>query len=155
MGDIVRIVVHHVGLPPMGRGVEYFAQETASYCINGRDFPGGAYQIVLAVDGEWALCNSLTTISYHVGKLNPTSVGICMEGDYRTEPVPAVMVDSLEEIVRWVMHEKRTWAEDTGNAYYPVPDICGHCEAPGQATACPGVFGLAAVKEVRRRVYWT
>jgi len=153
MGDIVRIGVHHVGLPPMGRGVEYFARQTAAYCINTRDFPGGAYQIVLAVDGDWALCYGLTTVTYGMADINGSSVHVCCEGDYRMEPMPTAMVDSLEEVCRWVLHEKRTWAEDTGNATRQL-QVVGHCLAPNQQTLCPGAQGLVAVREVNRRLAW-
>lgn len=156
VGSITQIVVHHAGAEPLNRGVEAFAQATAVYHINPHgpkqeEWPGIGYHIVLGTDGEWAYCNSLKTISYHVGRNNPISFGVCMEGDYRMKAVPHFMVDALEEIVRWAIHSCKAFAEDNGWPFRGV-GIIGHRQDQYAATACPGDRGMEAVEEVKRRI---
>jgi len=148
--DIANIVVHHSGEAPLDMSPEAAARATARYHIEDNGWPGCGYHVIIVRDGSWAYCNSLTVISYHAGGVNNVrGVGVCLWGDYRIGPVPAAMVDSLEEICRWIMQEKRAWAEDTGAAYV-APTIVGHRDV--SATTCPGDYGAAATEEVRRRL---
>jgi len=154
MGDVFNIVVHHSGPAPLDMTAEQAAVATANYHIGPhgdppQEWPGCAYHTIVVPSGDWAYCNDLRVVSYHVGDFNPVSVGLCLWGDYREAPVPAAMVDSLEEICRWVMQEKRAWAEDAGRAYV-APAIVGHRQL--METSCPGRFGLEAVAEVKRRL---
>jgi len=149
LGELTHIVVHHSGPAPLDMTAEQAAAATANYHIDSNGWPGIGYHVVIVPSGDWAYCQSLTTVSYHVGNYNRVAVGICLWGDYRTEPVPAAMVNALEEVVRWIIHERNVWADDTGNAARRL-QVVGHWEL-GQ-TECPGAHGAGAVAIVNRRL---
>jgi len=148
MGDITHVVVHHSGPAPLDMTAEQAALATANYHVSNNGWPGCGYHVIIVPSGDWVYCQSLMTMSYHIGNHNRVAVGICLWGDYRTEPVPAVMVDALEEIFRWVRHERNVWADDVGVATRRL-QVVGHRELT--ATTCPGDYGMVAVAEVNRR----
>ncbi|MDP2324265.1 MAG: peptidoglycan recognition family protein, partial [Gammaproteobacteria bacterium] len=154
LGELTHIVVHHSGPAPLDMTAEQAAICTATYDIaphgpNLEEWPGCSYHVIIVPSGDWGYCQSLTVISYHVGNYNRGAVGVCLWGDYRTTPVPDVMVDSLEEFCRWVQHERHVWADDVGAATRRL-QVVGHRELT--ATTCPGDYGMLAVAEVNRRL---
>jgi len=149
LGDLTHIVVHHSGPAPLDMTAEQAAKATANYHIDSNGWPGIGYHVVIVPSGDWGYCNSLTTVSYHVGIHNIAAVGVCLWSDYRTAPVPRAMVDALEEVVRWIQHERTVWAEDVGAATRRL-QIVGHRELT--ATPCPGDYGMAALAEVNQRL---
>jgi len=150
MGEITYIVLHHSGPAPLDMTAEQAARATARYHIDSNGWPGCAYHVILVPSGDWAYCQSLTTVSYHVGNYNRVAVGICLWGSFSSEPVPTAQIDSCEEVCRWIQHEKNTWADDTGSARRQL-QVVGHRELT--ATTCPGDYGMAAVAEVNRRLW--
>ncbi len=152
MGDVTCIVVHHSGPAPLDMTPDEAAICTANYDIhphgpNNEEWPGCSYHVILVPDGSWAYCQSLTTISYHVGDFNALAVGVCLWGNYQEEPVPAIMIESLKDICQWIGAEKLSWCNDTDHTYRKLA-VVGHREL--LATTCPGDFGMVAVVEIRR-----
>ncbi len=118
---IEHITIHHSAiLPTVG------AQRIAEYHVNTQDWPGIGYHFIVDADGIIYRTNVLETVSYHVGPLNNSSVGICFLGNF-TDVVPTpAQLESGGKLVAWLVQELKLTNSE----------IQGHKESMN--TQCPG-----------------
>jgi N-acetylmuramoyl-L-alanine amidase len=129
---ITHIVVHHSATntgSPMA-----FAQ----YHV-GLGWPGIGYHYVVTQDGTVYKTQNLTTVSYHAGKANRYSVGICLIGNYDKQVPPAKQIESLLALI----------GELRAVLKVPVKRVIGHREVPAQKS-CPGL--AVDMDEIRERL---
>ena len=86
------------------------------------------YNLLLDPDGNVFEGRGVGVQGAHVKGRNHLSHGIAVMGDFRTQPVPPELDDSLAHLVRHGIN--RGWWR------YPITG--GHRDAPGAATTCPG-----------------
>ncbi len=119
--SIKYLVIHHTAVPP-SVGTERIAQ----YHVDKKDWPGIGYHFFVAADGTIYQTNELTTISYHAQQVNPTSVGICLAGNFTDEIPTAAQLDSAAELCAYLLGELKLRVES----------VKGHKEFV--STQCPG-----------------
>lgn len=106
INDIKKLAIHHSATKTGS------AEAYARYHVNNLGWGGIGYHFVVEQDGTIKWCNSLETVSYHVGNSNGFAVGICMTGDFRfAEPTPEQW-KSVYELVLVLMDDLNLKAED-------------------------------------------
>ena len=121
---ITHIAVHHSAT------VTGSAEAYAHYHVEHHRWPGIGYHYVVERDGRIKKCNSLSTVSYHVGPSNRIAIGICCTGDYDQVSPPAIQLKAAAELIAELM---RALPQLT------VSNIWGHTQFPGYAKkSCPG-----------------
>lgn len=73
---------------------------------------------------------------------NSGTVAICVMGDFRTDPAPDSLVDTLAELM------VRLHGEGAAPKHFDG----GHRDAPGQTTTCPGDNLAVRIPEINRRI---
>lgn len=126
--EIERIVMHHVGA---GVNRDFTAAEIADYHRRVQGWPGIGYHFLAHPDGRLEYVGDIGTIRYHVGKLNGSSVGICLAGDFMEEGPSRMMLMRVKMLVdglRRVLRRKVA--------------VVGHRDISGETgygwTSCPG-----------------
>ena len=126
ISTIYYIAIHHSLTDdiPGGKDVEAFAR----YHVDHLDWPGIGYHYVVDTDGTIYKCHSADVKSYHVGKHNRFSLGVCLVGDFRQYDPPAEQYQATIELVKQLV-----------NAYGIKPqNVLGHSEFEGYAwKKCP------------------
>jgi N-acetyl-anhydromuramyl-L-alanine amidase AmpD len=118
---IEHIIVHHSAIPPT-----VGPQRIAEYHASNLDWPGIGYHFIVDDQGAIYRTNAMETISYHVGPINNSSVGVCFLGNF-TDVVPTpIQLESGGKLVAWLVQELKL----TNN------EIQGHKEFMN--TQCPG-----------------
>jgi len=115
LSDIQKIAIHH-SLTKTGS-----AESFARYHINHHDWPGIGYHFVIEKDGVVKWCNELTVKSYHVGKSNAFTVGVCLVGDFREEILEDRQLTPLMKLLRFLFRELEITKDD----------VLGHNEFEG------------------------
>lgn len=121
------------GFSPRGRTDEIILHHAEASCAGVKDinrwhiergWAGIGYHYYIRKDGrvyrgrpEWA-------IGAHAKGHNSRAVGICCEGAYMTETMPAAQLASLRQLIRELM------------AKYPGAKLLRHCDV--NSTDCPG-----------------
>lgn len=119
LNSIYYIAIHHslTDNIPGGSDVEAFAR----YHVETNDWPGIGYHYVIDADGTVYKCNSATTKSYHVGKHNRFSLGVCLVGDFSNYPPTDIQYQATKELIQQLI-----------NAYgVTVDNVLGHSEFEG------------------------
>lgn len=120
--EITHLAIHH-SLTKTGS-----AEAFARYHVAESNWPGIGYHFVIEKDGLVKWCNEIEKSTYHVGKSNRFSVGICLTGDFRTEKPTEPQWFSLNKVVKWLMRELNIEPEN----------VWGHSEFSGYASKqCP------------------
>jgi hypothetical protein len=117
--DLYYIAIHHSLTKnlPGDRDIKAFAR----YHVNDLDWPGIGYHYVVDRDNLIYKCNSADIKTYHIGKHNQKSLGICLVGDFRTEEPLEGQYNAAIEL-----------AHECANAYnITINNIKGHSEFPG------------------------
>ena len=130
--EIARIVIHHVG---GGANRDYAATEIASWHVDGQGWPGIGYSFLVHPDGRLEYVGDLLTTRYHCGRLNATSLGVCLAGDFAVEPA--------EPSDRQLMRTRMLVGAIRRELGRELP-IVGHRDLDPRATGyarplCPGV----------------
>ena len=83
LGRIKRIVLHHSATAPIetGDGLQD-VRAFARYHVSTKGWPGIGYHFVIPKSGLLVKTNELETVSYHVGRHNTPSIGICLVGNF-------------------------------------------------------------------------
>lgn len=117
-----KIVIHHSASPKSTT-----ADTIKKWHTEDRGWSDIGYHYVVRGDtGELSVGRDQWRQGAHCPALNSVSVGICLTGNYETEPVDKVGWDSLVQIVNQLLTEYGlTWR-----------DVTYHKEH--QATLCPG-----------------
>jgi N-acetyl-anhydromuramyl-L-alanine amidase AmpD len=121
--SITHVVVHHsvarADAPPIA---------IARYHVGHNGWPGAGYHYYVLGDGTIFRFWPDTTLSYHAGRANGYSIGICLAGVLTHCAPPETQLDALAGLVRYLatLH-----GIDRAN-------VKGHREMPGATTVCPG-----------------
>ncbi len=118
ISSIDKIVIHH-SATNSGTPKAY-----ANYHVNTRGWPGIGYHFVIQKDGSVFQTNYLDTVSYHTSGQNTRSIGICLTGNYDSQQPPALQLDALINLIRYL-------AKFLGRL-----DIHGHNDFSSKS--CPG-----------------
>lgn len=123
---IYYIAIHHSLTDdiPGGEDVEAFAR----YHVDHLDWPGIGYHYVVDTDGTIYKCHSADRKTYHVGKHNRFSLGVCLVGDFRNYEPNDEQYRATIELVKQLM-----------NTYSIISDnVKGHSEFEGyEWKKCP------------------
>lgn len=127
--DITKLVVHHSATS------DGDPWSFARHHIYEHDFPGIGYHSIITRDGRRWKTNYDRTVSYHVGRANDYSIGICLVGDFTySQPTVKQKFALLRDLFRY------------GRAYGVQADnVQGHEEAGGY-TDCPGDINMEAIR---------
>ena len=128
------IVIHH-SLTDEGDSASF-----ARFHVRQQHWPGIAYHFVILKDGTIEWNHDLGVMSFHVGKANKKSIGICLVGDFRHyEPTQA---------------QKRSLGRLHSALKMTLPNYertRGHNEYPGyEWKACP-CFDYRKVLEMKKQ----
>ena len=134
---IYYIAVHHSLTDdlPGGKDVEAFAR----YHVNDLGWPGIGYHYIVDGDGTVYKCHSADVKTYHVGKHNRASLGICLVGDFRDYEPSEVQYKAAVELINQCVEA------------YGVTNknILGHSEFSGyEWKKCPAIDMDQLRKEV-------
>lgn len=121
LSSIKSIVVHHEGVD-----VDSTPEQIDGY-HRGLGWPGIGYHLVVRQEGKVFYCGDLRTVRYHAGEHNPSTVGICLTGDFsKYYPLPSQLAGA-----------KRAIAFVQAQLGRSVP-VVGHRDLPNMQTECPG-----------------
>jgi len=100
MGDIDRLVITHSAAPSTLKPAVI-----ARFHVNHMGWPGIGYHYYVDGNGAVFQCNDLTTTSYHIREWNPTSLSICVAGNFTSQvPTPA-QISSTAHLLAWLLQE--------------------------------------------------
>lgn len=122
LAGVESIVIHHSAVDP-----SVDAYRIAAYHVNHLDWPGIGYHYVVTAEGIIYQTNKVETLSYHVGRMNPQCVGICLLGNF-TDVVPP---QAQQDAAKWLV-------EQLQGSVLPEAEGTGHRLVPYTATSCPG-----------------
>ena len=100
LAQIERIIIHHVG--PPGGNRDYSAREIADYHVKSLKWPGIGYHFLAHPDGRLDYVGDILTVRYHAGLLNPSSVGVCLAGDFSVEEPTAAQLATVRALCSWL-----------------------------------------------------
>ncbi len=89
-----------------------------------RGWPGFGYHFLVRKDGTIYRGRPLDTIGTHVANNNGNTIGICAEGNFEVEKMPAVQQQALTELVAYL------------KTIYPQVKVVKHRDL--SPSACPG-----------------
>lgn len=137
LNNITHIVIHHTAtLSTLAGSNPYSIANFHTWDQGPYNFPGIGYHIVIQPDGTVYLTNYLDTVSYHVGTLNPNSVGICISGNFDQEQFTDTQYKALIKAINYV-HRK------TGKKLI----VEGHRRYANKT--CPGHNCYARINDIR------
>lgn len=121
---VTNVVIHH----SVTRS-DAPATNIARFHVNSRGWPGIGYHYIIDGKGNIQRTNTEDTVSYHAGKANPYSIGVCLLGTFTDGRLP----------LKAQMQAAAFLCADILTRYgLTVDAIIGHKEAPGASTMCPG-----------------
>ena len=114
ISDITHIAVHH-SLTATGS-----AEAFARHHVNKNDWPGIGYHFVIEKDGTVKWCNDIGIKTYHVGKSNKFSIGICITGDFRNQTLEDIQFKPLIKLIKNLMKHFNIDADNVwGHSQFP------------------------------------
>lgn len=120
-GDSIKIVIHCSATTK-----DYNVNNMAIWHVDGHDWAGIGYHLLIRNTKEIYLGNQVEKISYHSAGENSKSIGICLIGDYDKYPLDDSTIDVLEIVL------------DAMCQYFIVTSISGHSDSPRTTKTCPG-----------------
>ncbi len=129
LSQISGIVVHHSAVP-----ASVGAARIAKYQVEKQGWPGVGFHYFIYDDGRIEQTQPLEVISKHAGDANPTSVGICLAGNFTDEPPTEAQLLSTSQLAAWLLQDLDLPIE----AIHPHKDYV--------VTACPGDQWESGVK---------
>lgn len=124
---IKQIVIHHSATKPNSSDGIRDAEAFARYHVIELGWPGIGYHYVIGKDGTVLKTNPNSVSSYHAGKANATSLGVCLVGTFDVKEPPEEQWDAALRLTRELM----------GAYGIPVERVIGHREVPANKS-CPG-----------------
>lgn len=103
---VQRTVIHHSAVIPKGDSQAYIEGHIAAIARGHirQGWPGIGYHFCIDSKGRIYQVNHLNVASYHVGRYNQTSVGVCLLGRFdvgHQEPTSA-MLAAAQELTDWL-----------------------------------------------------
>ena len=124
---IKQIVIHHSATKPISVSGQADAEAFARYHVIELGWPGIGYHYVIGKDGTVLKTNPNSVSSYHAGKANATSLGVCLVGVFDIKEPPQEQWEAALRLTRELM----------GAYGIPAERVIGHREVPA-AKSCPG-----------------
>lgn len=104
----------------------------------GNGWCGIGYHFFVRKNGEIYRGRPIWAVGSHVQGMNSCSIGICAEGSYMRETMPAAQKKAIAELLDYLKTE-----------HYPNAEIVGHREIG--SSDCPGTnYPLAELKEYKK-----
>lgn len=120
-----RIIIHHA------EATSCTAQQIHQWHLNN-GWSGAGYHFLVRKDGKVYRLRPENKIGAHASNHNYDSIGICFEGRYNTESMPAAQLKAGQELVAYI------------KAKYGITKVQAHRDV--NATDCPGKkFPFASV----------
>lgn len=136
LDKVTHIAVHH-SLTKQGSAESY-----ARYHVQNNNWPGIGYHFVIEKDGTIKWCHDPEVKSYHVGKSNGFSVGVCLTGDFRSQEPTSQQNASLYKLLKALMLELNIDAKN----------VWGHSEFDGYSwKECPVIDMNALRQQLTKR----
>jgi len=131
LANVTQVVIHHSAVAPT-----VGPWQIAEYHVGVKDWPGHGYHADIAMDGRVWQCQDWETWSYHAGAVNPTSIGICLLGNFMggSEPTDA----QIETARKLISHLEQVVGHDL--------EVVGHREVMDNRD-CPGDSFLGGWKQ--------
>lgn len=79
--DIDQIIIHHTATP-----ANISVERIAQFQVQNRDLPGIAYHFCVTADGTIYQTQYLETVPVHAGANSDDSVGVCLIGNFTSQP---------------------------------------------------------------------
>ncbi len=138
VSKVSSIVLHHSAVP-----ASVGADRIAKYQVEKQGWPGVGFHYFVYDDGRIEQTQPLEVIAYHAGDANPTSVGICLAGNFTQQPPTEAQLLATSQLTAWLLQKLNL----------PIEAIHSHKDYV--ATACPGDQWDAGAKwgeRLRRQV---
>ena len=135
-----RIVIHCTATPPsMDIGVE----EVRDWHVHDRGWQDVGYHFIIRRDGRIEVGRPLMQIGAHARGYNADSVAVAYAGGVNEQNEPYDNRTSYQKDSLWQLLK-------TLRLMWPTADVCGHCDLPGVAKACPSFSVKDWVREMAR-----
>lgn len=118
-------------------------RDIQSYDMNVRGYADIPYSFCAFPSGRACEGRDYTWDDSATGGSNGTSISICFPGNYQVQYPTSESLDAAAELIVFGIR----MGQLTANCR-----ILGHREAPGAATACPGINLFNSLSEIRSRV---
>jgi N-acetyl-anhydromuramyl-L-alanine amidase AmpD len=102
------------------------ADRIANYQVQKQDLAGVGFHYYINADGRIQQTQPHQVVAHHAADADPTSIGICLAGNFTDEPPPAPQLSATSQLVAWLLQELNLPIE----AIHPHKDYV--------VTACPG-----------------
>ena len=138
LSEIKNLVIHHTAVSP-----DVGPEAIARYHVDKQGWPGIGYHYFITTEGAIYQTNQLETISYHVRRNNPASVGIALAGNLMEGGPTPRQLESTSRLLAYLIRRLGL----------TVDSVTGHRDLV--ATACPGdqwEAGLAWRDDLIQRV---
>ena len=112
-----RIILHH------SASTTATAEQIHSWHL-GNGWEGAGYHFLVRKDGKIYRMRPENKIGAHASGSNYNSIGICFEGNFEVEEMPAVQIQSGKELVAYLKNK------------YRINKVQGHRDV--NSTSCPG-----------------
>jgi hypothetical protein len=122
-GDTIKVVIHCSVTPK-----DYNVNNMAIWHVDGHDWAGIGYHMLIRNTKEIYLGNHVEKITYHSSGENTVSIGICLIGDYDKYPLDEETIDVLKIVLDGICQ------------YFTVTSITGHRDSPRTNKTCPGNY---------------
>jgi hypothetical protein len=122
VAQIKSVVLHHSAVP-----ASVGAARITQYQVEKQGWPGAGFHYFITGDGHIQQTQPLEVIAYHAGDANnPTSLGICLAGNFTDQPPTAAQLSATAQLIAWLLVKFNL----------PIEAIHSHKEYV--VTACPG-----------------
>ncbi len=121
VSKVSSLVLHHSAVP-----ASVGAERIAKYQVEKQGWPGAGFHYFVYDDGRIEQTQPLEVIAYHAGDANPTSVGICLAGNFTQQPPAEAQLLATSQLTAWLLQKLNL----------PIEAIHSHKDYV--ATACPG-----------------
>lgn len=141
LSAVTKVAIHHSLTDNIPGNKDIFA--FARYHIETLDWPGIGYHYVIDADGTIYKCNPATVKSYHVGKHNYHTLGVCLVGDFRNDKPTREQSEALEGLL-----------VNLATGYNIKPEnVLGHSEFSGyEWKKCPCIDMDKIRKSLKERI---
>ncbi|MCB0191810.1 MAG: N-acetylmuramoyl-L-alanine amidase [Anaerolineae bacterium] len=92
--DIERLIIHHTATP-----ANITVERIAQFQVQNRDLPGIVYHFCVTADGTVYQTQYLETVSIHAGANSDESVGICLIGNFTSQPPPKAQLNATATLL--------------------------------------------------------
>ena len=81
------------------------ARAIAKFHVEQMKWPGIGYHFYIGEDGQVQKTNDLSTVCFHVGQMDPFSVGICVGGNFTDDVPNQAQLTSAAHLLAWLLQD--------------------------------------------------